>query len=80
MKSLLSKLTLEEDKANHAFYGLVVYSILLLINSTVAICGVLAVAILKEIYDKYFGGTSDRLDVIYTITTPLLLEVLRMLK
>lgn len=34
----------------------------------------LSVALMKELYDSYFGGTTDILDVVFTVTIPYLIQ------
>lgn len=66
IKKYLKMITLSQDKANHAFYGLLVYSIIAIWSPFVGVVVVLMLAVLKEVLDSYIGGTVDKWDVVAT--------------
>lgn len=75
-------LLLQQDKANHAFYGLAIYCFLhLFISSFLAIGIVVIIAISKEIYDAQHPDkhTADYKDVVFTVVTPVILALLELL-
>ena len=70
MISISSKLPqLPQDKANHFVYGVVMFTLLLLIKSPeIALAIVVVIGVAKEVYDKYSGtGTPDVLDAVATM-------------
>ena len=69
----MDKLMLSQDKANHAFYGLLIYSIISLISIHLALVVVLIVAIAKEIVDIYTKRYYDYYDILATAIIPIIL-------
>ena len=76
IKKYLQAVTLTQDKANHAFQGLLIYSLLAFYSPLVAIVVVLVVGFGKEVLDGFIGGTVDKWDIVATISAPFLLYVI----
>ena len=72
----MDKLVIPQDKANHAFYGLLIYSLVAMYNPLVAVLVVLVVGAGKEVLDKYTNGTVDKWDFVATITAPVFLYLM----
>ena len=70
IREMFHILIIPHDKANHAFYGLLVYSILAVFSSSLALIVVVLLGVGKEIFDEidYDGGSLE--DAMYTITPP----------
>jgi hypothetical protein len=75
LKEYFQKVTLPIDKANHAFQGLLIYSLIALYSPFVALVVVLAVGVGKEILDSKIGGTVDGWDTVATVAAPIGLYV-----
>lgn len=60
---------IEADKVNHFFYGsFIVFLVFMLTYSeTISFLVCIVIAILKEIYDHFFGSKFDWMDIIWTI-------------
>ena len=69
--------TMPQDKANHAFQGLLIYSLIALYNPLIAIIVVLVIGVGKEILDKYIGGTVDKWDTVATVAAPIILYIFK---
>ena len=69
-------ITLPQDKANHALWGLVIYSFIALYSPMIAITLVFINAIGKEIWDSSGNGTVDKYDVLATVTIPFVLYII----
>ena len=69
MKNRFEIFEIEADKANHFFYGVIIcFLVFMLTHSETMAFGVcMAIAILKEIYDHFFGSKFDWMDIIWTI-------------
>ena len=74
IEKVLKLLLLDQDKANHAFYGLLVYSILSLYSPMLALVVVGIQAVGKEIYDLIYKEihTPDIIDALYTFLPSLI--------
>jgi len=66
------------DKALHALYGLIIYSLIALYNSNIAIVMVMCTAIGKELYDVYHNDIHqvDTYDAFATFAMPFILWIL----
>lgn len=73
------KFILQQDKANHAFYGLLLYCFVALYDKDLALAIVVSVGALKEAYDHFFGGTVDKFDFVATAITPFILFIIQKL-
>lgn len=62
-------LEIEKDKANHFVYGSVMTLVTIVIGIgllySFIVC--LAIALLKEVWDHYYGSGFDLMDIIWTI-------------
>ena len=69
MKNRFEIFEIEADKANHFFYGsFIVFLVFMLTYSeTISFLVCIMIAILKEIYDHFFGSKFDWMDIIWTI-------------
>jgi|LakMenEpi03Aug12_release.lakeMendotaPanAssembly.Ray.scaffolds.fasta_scaffold531826_3 hypothetical protein len=69
MKNRFEIFEIEADKANHFFYGsFIVFLVFMLTYSeTISFLVCIVIAILKEIYDHFFGSKFDWMDIIWTI-------------
>ena len=73
-------ITMEHDKANHAFHGLFTYSMVSLYSPLLAIIIVAILGIGKEVYDYYIPNhTSDYMDAVYTVVPSLVVYILGVL-
>jgi hypothetical protein len=77
IKRFINYFVIPEDKANHLIYGLLIYFLASLLYPSLALLIVIIIALLKEVYDNYGNGTSDWKDFMFTITLPLLIEIIR---
>lgn len=75
LEEVFKKMSIPQDKANHMVYGFIVYGLLYMISPSIALTGTIGVAIAKEVYDMYFGGTVDWKDYIATIIIPIVIEL-----
>ena len=79
--NLLSKyfkmVTMPQDKANHAFQGLLIYSLIALYSPLIAIVVVLVVGFGKEVLDGFIDGTVDKWDTIATVAVPIMLYIFK---
>lgn len=73
---MFSKLALPKDKANHAFYGLLIYCVFGLISINAGLWAVYVFAILKEVYDEVTYGGADVIDAVITILPATVLFIL----
>jgi len=82
MEKILKAITLPQDKANHAFYGLALYSIIVMLGShTIALGIVVIVATCKEIYDSFTTShDAEANDILATISMPMMLFLLETIK
>lgn len=78
-KGILSKY-LPCDKARHGFYTTAIYIGLALLNPTVAIVAVLALALLTEVFDKMGSGNADIWDFVAGVALPCILYGIELLK
>lgn len=76
LKKYFKMVTLPIDKANHAFQGLLIYSLIAMYSPLVAILVVIIVGMGKEILDKFIGGTVDAWDTVATVAAPIVLYLL----
>ena len=69
MKNRFEIFEIEADKANHFFYGsFIVFLVFMLTYSeTISFLVCIVIAILKEIYDHFFGSKFDWMDIKWTI-------------
>ena len=69
MKNRFEIFEIEADKANHFFYGsFIVFLVFMLTYSeTISFLVCIVIAILKEVYDHFFGSKFDWMDIIWTI-------------
>ena len=69
MKNRFEIFEIAADKANHFFYGsFIVFLVFMLTYSeTISFLVCIVIAILKEIYDHFFGSKFDWMDIIWTI-------------
>lgn len=66
--------SIPSDKLSHSFYGTLIYAIVRPFSKHIAILVVIALAILKEVYDYFHPKhTADYKDAIATIFIALLL-------
>jgi len=67
-----------QDKANHAFYGLLTYIVVGMVNPHLAICVVFVQSLGKEVYDYYNPktNTADFMDFVYTFAPSMVLYAL----
>lgn len=67
--------TIPHDKLLHAFYGSLVYSLLIfIVSSDTAVASVIFIAFAKEAYDEYKYKGADVWDYLATIAIPILLH------
>lgn len=65
--NLLQLLTIEQDKANHFIYGLLIFIFCSFIfNPFISFFFVISVGGLKEVYDHYIERRFDWLDLFWT--------------
>lgn len=69
MKNRFEIFEIEADKANHFFYGSFIVFLLFMLtySETISFLVCIVIAILKEIYDHFFGSKFDWMDIIWTI-------------
>ena len=79
MKELFKFITLPQDKANHALWGLVIYSFVALYSPMIAILLVFVNAIGKEIWDSRGNGTVDKYDALATVIIPFILYTIHVI-
>jgi len=79
MKEWFKFITLPQDKANHALWGLAIYSFVALYSPMIAIILVFANAIGKEIWDNFNDGTVDKYDSLATVTIPFILYLIHVI-
>ena len=80
MEKLFKLLQMDYDKCHHAFYGLLIYSLLAIVSPMIAIIVVAVVGIGKEVYDNYTPNhTSDKMDAVYTVIPSLVMYILGVL-
>jgi len=82
MESLFKIINLPQDKANHALYGLALYSIITIFSSSlIALSVVVIVATCKEIYDSFTTKhDAEANDILATISMPMMLFLLETIK
>lgn len=78
-KRMLSKIMLPQDKANHLAYGMILYGVIGLLDTVIALVFVIVVAVGKEVADKLGMGTSDWKDAAATAGVPVGIETIRSL-
>ena len=76
---MFNKIMLPQDKANHLAYGMVLYGVIGLWDTMIALVFVVVVAVGKEVADKLGMGTSDWKDVVATAGVPIGIETIRSL-
>ena len=78
MDKIFKLINLPRDKANHAFYGMVIYSLLALYDAQIAIIVTVVVGIGKEVYDYIYRDkhSPEVLDAVAVIAVPLVLFVI----
>jgi len=64
-------MVLAQDKANHAFYGLLLYSVINIFDPSTAVITVIALGLGKELYDELKYQGSDILDFLSTVSAPV---------
>lgn len=72
---------IRQDRANHFIYGFVIYiiaSVFFIPLISFLITAIIALG--KELYDEYDYGGFDIKDLIFTITAPLILLILQIIK
>ena len=78
MEKLLNKLIIPYDKALHALYGLILYSLLcFVVQPVIALVTAIVVAAAKELYDylNQDKHTVDVMDVVATVAVPVMLFI-----
>ena len=76
MVSILDKLSsIPKDKLLHSFYGTLVYTIVALVDVTLAFGVTVLVAISKEVYDFRVNGEFSLMDIVATVGLALVLWV-----
>lgn len=76
MEKIIQKLaSIRTDRLLHSFYGTLVFALLAFIDADLAMIGVVAIAVGKEVYDRYWGSGFDWIDVVYTVMVPVVLYV-----
>ena len=80
MKNILEWALMPQDKANHAFYGLALYSLLALVSPLLAIVLVITIGVGKEIYDEIQYGGFDTIDIVFTIALPVVLYTISLVR
>ena len=77
IEKILNTMNLQQDKANHAFYGMVIYSFFALYNIHIAIVFTFIVGVGKELYDRYHKEyhTQDVLDAVAVVIVPSVLYI-----
>jgi hypothetical protein len=73
----MKQFNIPHDKALHLAYGLIIYSFIALYNYHLAVAVVILVAVAKELYDYFYGGTVEGKDVAYTIAVPIILSIIK---
>ena len=63
------KFEVDKDKANHFVYGSVITLVTLSITGSILIAFTICtiVAVLKEVWDMFYGSGFDWLDIVWTI-------------
>ena len=63
------KFEIEKDKANHFVYGslITLFSLILTTSPLLSLSLSIVVAILKEVWDLFYGSGFDWFDIIWTI-------------
>jgi hypothetical protein len=76
----MNNILIRQDLANHAFYGLLIYSIVALYDPLVGLCVVSIVGVGKEVYDSYnkLTHTPDIVDTLFTIVPSMVLFLLEL--
>lgn len=62
-----------KDKLLHNLYGTLIYLLFSVFDENFSILYVIAIAVLKEVYDEYRYNGFDSYDILATIAIPLLL-------
>ena len=76
MVSIFDKLSsIPKDKLLHSFYGTLVYTIVALVDVTLAFGVTVLVAISKEVYDFRVNGEFSLMDIVATVGLALVLWV-----
>lgn len=76
MDQIFKKLAqIPHDKLLHSFYGTLIYVGLSWVDLVIALAAVVAVAIVKEIWDEMEYGGCSVADIVFTISIPVLLFV-----
>lgn len=76
MEKILKYLSaINQDKLLHFFYGMLIWEIVSLFNTDIAILSVIFIAISKEVYDEYLYNGFDGKDIFWTIWLPILLYI-----
>ena len=76
MDQIFKKLAqIPHDKLLHSFYGTLIYVGLSWVDLVIALAAVVAVAIVKEIWDEMEYGGFSVADIAFTIAIPVLLFV-----
>ena len=75
MDKIFNLINLPRDKANHAYYGLVIYSFIGLYDISIALAVTLAVGIGKEVYDYMNRDkhSPEILDAVAVVAVPMIL-------
>lgn len=64
-----------QDKLLHSFYGVLVYSVVAMLDVELAMLAVVLVALTKEVWDEYKYDKFDWMDIAATVGLPLMLFV-----
>ena len=81
IEELNTLLQIRCDRAYHALYGLILYNVLGLYDNTIAVITVIAIGVLKEVYDFMNANkhTADVWDAVATMLVPICLYSLSMI-
>jgi len=77
IKKFFRSLLMDQDKANHAFYGLLTYAVISIFNVDIALFVVFIISIGKEIFDEIDYGGFDMKDFLYTFMPSLVLYLMQ---
>lgn len=76
MDKLIETLSrIPQDKLLHSFYGVLVYSVVAILDVGLAMWAVVVVALTKEVWDEYKYSRFDWIDIVATVALPLALFI-----
>ena len=65
--------SISHDKLLHSFYGVLIYLVAALVSPMFGVIAVVVIAIAKEVYDEIKYGGFDWVDIVATVTIPMVL-------